>query len=436
LALQNDLQFIPEITLGCRQNLQSVCSSNLEKQAINTLYVQYLLLSHVWRRTPLPYEQVITTLAGLLNRRTLKFRSHIRAFNIALGHQKHGSALRELARAWLASPADLISRVLDERMGKRMVWLGGDPEHFTRLGDLLWPVAHTADRSAVSAAKGERSVQSEPRARLSSELLTRSCEHMEVNSYSLLGIRVDAFDRHSLVRVTADIITAGKSRVIANHNMHSFYIWHHNAKMREFFSLADHVHIDGMALIAIGRLMGLPLHRQHRTTDLDLLPLIAAEAAMRGWRIFFLGSKPTVGEKAAEQMRKNHPGLNIVTHHGHFSLDRSGKENQAVLSEIRAYAPHILLVGMGMPRQELWILENRREIEAYVICPVGAIMDYIAGAIPTPPRWLGPLGLEWFYRLLAEPARLSGRYLLEPWFVLGKMTSQYLREGRQQSRLQ
>lgn len=261
-------------------------------------------------------------------------------------------------------------------------------------------------------------------------------EIVDVSSYSLLGIRVDAFDMQSLVGVTADIIAAGKSHVIAYHNMHSFYIWYHNAKMREFFSLADHVYIDGMPLIAMGRIMGLPLQRQHRTTNLDVLPLIAAEAARRGWRIFFLGSKPTVGEKAATQMRKNHPGLKILTHHGHFNPDRSGKENQAVLSEIRAYAPHILLVGMGMPRQELWILENRREIEANVICPVGAIMDYIAGAVPTPPRWLGPLGLEWLYRLLAEPARLSRRYLLEPWFVLGKMTSQYLREGRQEFPLQ
>jgi exopolysaccharide biosynthesis WecB/TagA/CpsF family protein len=429
LALQNDLQFIPEVTLGFRQNLQSVSSANLAAQAINTLYVQYLLLSHVWGRTPLPYEHVIPTLTGLLDPSALSFRSHIRAFNVALGRREHGSALRELSRAWLASPRDFLRRVSDEWIGKPMVSLGADPECFTRLESLLWPVADTAKKNEVSGANDEPSA---PRSSSASTIR----EPVDVSSYSLLGIRVDAFDRHSLVRVTADIIAAGKSHVIAYHNMHSFYIWYHNAKMREFFSLADHVYIDGMPLIAMGRIMGLPLQRQHRNTNLDVLPLIAAEAAKRGWRIFFLGSKPTVGEKAAKQMRKNHPGLKILTYHGHFNPDRSGQENQAVLAEIRAYAPHILLVGMGMPRQELWILENRREIEANVICPVGAIMDYIAGAVPTPPRWLGPLGLEWFYRLLAEPARLSRRYLWEPWFVLGKMTSQYLREGRQQSRLQ
>jgi N-acetylglucosaminyldiphosphoundecaprenol N-acetyl-beta-D-mannosaminyltransferase len=100
-----------------------------------------------------------------------------------------------------------------------------------------------------------------------------------------------------------------------------------------------------------------------------------------------------------------------------------------VIVDINAYAPHILMVGMGMPRQELWILENRHDLRVNVIMPSGAIMDYIAGALPTPPRWLGPLGLEWCYRLLAEPARLSRRYMLEPWFVLGKMAGQYLKNG-------
>jgi exopolysaccharide biosynthesis WecB/TagA/CpsF family protein len=441
LALQNDIRLIPEVTLGFRQNLQSVCSANLAAQSINTLYVQYLLLSHVWGRTPLPYEHALPTLTGLLDPSALSFRSHIRAFNVALGQREHGCALRELMRAWLASPAGFLRRVADEWMEKRMVSLGEDPECFTRLENLLWPVAQAASKNEVSSVNDEPSARRHPFPNNSpAPSRTDPMKNIPgippVSSYSLLGIRVDAFDMHSLVRVTAEIIAAGKSHVIAYHNMHSFYIWYHNAKMREFFSLADHTYIDGMPLIAMGRIMGLPLQRQHRTTNLDLLPLIAAEAARQGWRIFFLGSKPTVGEKAAKQMRKNHPGLKILTYHGHFNPARSGQENQAVLSEIRAYAPHILLVGMGMPRQELWILENRREIVANVICPVGAIMDYLAGVVPTPPRWLGPVGLEWLYRLLAEPARLSRRYLWEPWFVLGKMTSQYLREGRRQSRLQ
>lgn len=258
-----------------------------------------------------------------------------------------------------------------------------------------------------------------------------ACETLDAASFSLLGIRVDAMDRSGIVQTIADSIASGKHAVIANHNLHSLYMYHHDAKLREFFSHVEHVHIDGMSLVLIGRMMGLPLQRKHRTTYLELLPAVASEAVKRGWRIFFLGSKPNVGERAAVALRNQYPELQIRTHHGHFNPDRSGNENQSVLAEINAYTPHILIVGMGVPRQELWILENRSSLRANVILPGGAIMDYIAGAVPTPPRWLGPLGLEWFYRLLAEPARLSRRYLVEPWFVMGKMASQYLR-GEQQ----
>jgi N-acetylglucosaminyldiphosphoundecaprenol N-acetyl-beta-D-mannosaminyltransferase len=257
------------------------------------------------------------------------------------------------------------------------------------------------------------------------------CETVDLTSFSLLGIRVDTLDRSGIVRAVADSIASGKRSVIANHNMHSLFMYYHDAKVREFFSVAEYIHIDGMSLVMIGRMMGMPLKREHRTTYLDLLPAVASEAAKCGWRIFFLGSKPNVGARAAVALRNEYPGLQIRTHHGHFNPDRWGKENQSVLAEINAYAPHILVVGMGMPRQELWILENRQTLQANVILPGGAIMDYIAGAVPTPPRWLGPLGLEWFYRLLTEPARLSRRYLLEPWFVLGKIAGQYLRGGQQ-----
>jgi len=71
-----------------------------------------------------------------------------------------------------------------------------------------------------------------------------------------------------------------------------------------------------------------------------------------------------------------------------------------------------------MPRQEHWVIENFENIHANVILTAGACFDYIAGVIPTPPRWMGWLGLEWLYRLLSEPRRLAKRYLLEPWALL------------------
>jgi N-acetylglucosaminyldiphosphoundecaprenol N-acetyl-beta-D-mannosaminyltransferase len=105
--------------------------------------------------------------------------------------------------------------------------------------------------------------------------------------------------------------------------------------------------------------------------------------------------------------------------HGYFDADPQSQDNARVLSEIAQFAPHLLMVGMGMPRQEYWIHQNFARLYANVILPSGAAMDYVAGAAYIPPRWSGRVGLEWAFRLAAEPKRLWRRYLLEPWYVVG-----------------
>jgi len=138
-------------------------------------------------------------------------------------------------------------------------------------------------------------------------------------------------------------------------------------------------------------------------------------AARKAWRVFYLGSAREVSIKAADILRARFPGLYFRTHHGYFNAQFDSEPNKQVLAIIRDYRPHILFVGMGMPRQEQWIQENRSEIEANVILTSGATLDYIAGAKRMAPRWMGAIGLEWAFRLATEPRRLAHRYLVEPW---------------------
>jgi N-acetylglucosaminyldiphosphoundecaprenol N-acetyl-beta-D-mannosaminyltransferase len=119
--------------------------------------------------------------------------------------------------------------------------------------------------------------------------------------------------------------------------------------------------------------------------------------------------------------------------HGYF--DPGGEENERVLRAIEAFAPDVLLVGMGMPRQEHWIMDNLDRLGSTVLLPCGASIDYVAGEIPTPPRWAGRWGLEWLYRLLAEPGRLWKRYLIEPWFLGYLLVTQWLGRSFGLSRL-
>jgi N-acetylglucosaminyldiphosphoundecaprenol N-acetyl-beta-D-mannosaminyltransferase len=248
-------------------------------------------------------------------------------------------------------------------------------------------------------------------------------------TFNLFGIRVQAITTTDLLTVISDALVNEATYVISNLNMHYLYGWHRYSAIRVHHARADFTHIDGLPLIPLFRLFGARLKGKHRIAYMEFLPVLATEAVKQGWRIYYLGSDPGVVEKGAARLREQHPGLKLRTHHGYF--DTHGAENEAVLSDIRAYAPEVLMVGMGMPRQEAWVTENLDHIAARTIFScAGCTMDYAAGVIPSCPRWLGNSGFEWLYRLLAEPARLWRRYLVEPWFVLGLLTMAYFKLGR------
>ena len=244
---------------------------------------------------------------------------------------------------------------------------------------------------------------------------------------SLMDLRVHPISDSEVVSLVSKAIADDERCIIANHNLHSVYLWYHERRMRQFYDAAEYIHIDGMFLILLANMVGIPLGRANRATSLDFFPILAPLAAQEHWRIFYLGSKPGVAARAAAGLQAQYPGLQMHTHHGHFDANATAAENKEVLAEINAYSPQILLVGMGMPRQEIWILENQEHIAANVVFPAGAFMDYMAGEIPTAPRWLASLYLEWMYRLFSEPARLWRRYLVEPWFVAGQIAKYYLR---------
>ena len=250
---------------------------------------------------------------------------------------------------------------------------------------------------------------------------------MNVPSYTLLGVRVDALTEEGLSALIREAAAEGRRYLIANHNLHSLYLYHHDPAFRRLYERADYVHIDGMPLVWAGRLLGHGLTRENRLTSVDWLPRVLKTCAEEGLRLFFLGSKPGVPEKAVARFLEAAPGLQVRTRHGYFDAALGSPENEQVLRQINEYRPHALMVGMGMPRQERWLLENLDRIEANTVWNLGAFMDYAADAVPTPPRWMARLGFEWLARLAAEPGRLWRRYLLEPPFALGLLAGDLAR---------
>jgi N-acetylglucosaminyldiphosphoundecaprenol N-acetyl-beta-D-mannosaminyltransferase len=229
-----------------------------------------------------------------------------------------------------------------------------------------------------------------------------------------LGIGVDTLTVSGLFDACAAAIAGNRHLVIANHNLHSLYLHRRSPAMRRFFAEADYAHADGMWIIYLARLFGQPLRRDNRIAGLDWLGPLLQRAELAGWRVFFLGGTPSVAERFGPYLREHYASLSFGHHHGYFDAAPSSAENQQVLAAIQALSPHLLFVCMGMPRQEEWILANRGQLTANAVFPQGGLMDYLVEETARPPRWTGPLGVEWAYRLLHDPGRLAGRYLLEP----------------------
>lgn len=233
----------------------------------------------------------------------------------------------------------------------------------------------------------------------------------------LLGGEVDPVTPAQMLAATGDFIARGGTAVIANHNSHSLFLLRRTPALRAFFDTAELVQIDSRPMIAWGRMLGLPLGPEHRSTYLDWRDDFWATAQARGWRVFHVGGAPGVAERAAATIRQRWPGVQLAVHDGFFDIDPDSADSRALRDRIAAFGADIILAGMGMPRQEQWIAANRELIGRGVFFPVGAAFDYEAGEQVAAPRWTGRLGLEWLFRLLSQPRRLAYRYLIEPWYL-------------------
>lgn len=233
----------------------------------------------------------------------------------------------------------------------------------------------------------------------------------------LLGAELDLVRPEEVMAELDQQVAAGGPYLVANHNLHSLYLLPRHPELAAFYAGADLIEIDSTPLVAFARLLGLPALPFHRCTYLDWRDHFWSLADRRGWRVFYLGGAPGVAQTAAARLSRLYPGTVLGVADGYFDVTATSSDNRAVLKAIADFRPHILLVGMGMPRQEQWILANRAALPTCAVLPVGAAFDYEADVQAAAPRWMGRAGLEWLFRLVADPKRLWRRYCIEPWFL-------------------
>ena len=234
----------------------------------------------------------------------------------------------------------------------------------------------------------------------------------------LMGQLVDLVKPEEVLHHMERWILERRQAVIANHNPHSLYLLRKHPEMRQFYERADLVELDSTPLVKFARLLGLKTRQFHRCTYLDWRDHFWSLVNRNGWRVMYVGGTQDVIDVAIERLKGRYPRARLMVHSGYFDAAPGSPDNAAVLEQIRTFDPHILFVGMGMPRQEIWIARNLEALPTCAIFSVGAAFDYEAGAQKTAPRWMGRMGVEWLYRLAADPRRLFSRYCVEPWSLL------------------
>jgi N-acetylglucosaminyldiphosphoundecaprenol N-acetyl-beta-D-mannosaminyltransferase len=226
----------------------------------------------------------------------------------------------------------------------------------------------------------------------------------------LLGVMIDVLSLDQLLIEMRSYILDGRKIIASYVNIHSLNIAYSLPWFKLFLNQSQLKFCDGVGVKFAARLTGQRLY--DRFTPPDFMDLICELAIKNDWRIFFLGAKPGVAKRAADRLVDRHPGLQVGTHHGFFDKAVDSRENQTVIKEINSLHPQILVIGLGMPLQEKWILDNINDLDIRVAFPAGALFDYLADELPRAPRWMTDNGLEWLGRLAIEPRRLWRRYLI------------------------
>ncbi len=168
---------------------------------------------------------------------------------------------------------------------------------------------------------------------------------------------------------------------------------------------------DGIGILWAARLLGVPL--RERVTGSDGIYQICQQAAIHGWRVFFLGAAPGVAVRTTEILSRRYPGLQVA---GAYSGSPDLHAWPHIRSLLWDAQPDLLFVAYGHPRQDFWIDRHRTELPATVALGIGGAFDFVAGVAKRAPNWLQRLGLEWLHRLIHQPWRWR-RMAKLPFFV-------------------
>jgi N-acetylglucosaminyldiphosphoundecaprenol N-acetyl-beta-D-mannosaminyltransferase len=240
--------------------------------------------------------------------------------------------------------------------------------------------------------------------------------HPKADKVNILGVGISAIEMDQALAQIAHWVDTRERRYVSVCNVHTVMECQQDPKMRQAVNGASLATPDGMPLVWLGRAKSK--RTVQRVYGPDLMIALCELSSQRGYSHYFYGGAEGVPELLAQNLTTHFPDLCVAGTYSPPFRPLTAEENAGIVDQINAVNPDVIWVGLGTPKQDLWMAAYRDRLQAPVLIAVGAAFDFHTGRKRQAPHWMQRTGLEWLFRLSSEPRRLWKRYLIyNPLFV-------------------
>ncbi|PHS01539.1 MAG: glycosyltransferase [Blastopirellula sp.] len=251
---------------------------------------------------------------------------------------------------------------------------------------------------------------------------------------NLFGIELDAVTMRQAVDTITQWTDHGSCRLrfVVTPNVDHTVLLQENKQLRDAYSDAELVLADGWPVVWASRMLKKAVPQ--RVPGSDLVPnIFSAAKTDNPLRTFLLGAAPGVARRAANKIKNRYQGVNICgTYSPPMGFENDDAENYKIIDLVNRSNAQLLILGLGAPKQELWIHRHRHELQADVAICAGATIDFLAGEKSRAPQWMQQTGLEWAHRILTDPKRLARRYAKDAIVFPQMMLKEWMHPSRRQ----
>ncbi len=239
---------------------------------------------------------------------------------------------------------------------------------------------------------------------------------------SLLGVRLTPFDLPAAVVEMETAILQTRRAYACTCPVYTLMQGHERPEVLSALNGADWVTADGMPVVWALRTLGESA--ADRVYGPDLMLALTELSARKGYSQYYIGGEPGVADALAVEMQGRYPGLKVAGAQCPPFRELTPEEEVAMLERINSSHADIVWVGLGSPKQDLWMAKYRSAIDPPLLVGVGAAFDFFTGRQTQAPRWMQRSGTEWLFRLATNPRRLWRRYLIYNFKFLFQFGSQ------------